>query len=140
VKVKNISTSYTLYLQDLLLTASFEKRRGEDIYLGPGRSVYLPNTSEVVRSAYKGELRKWADHGVVELEDVVDLDASGGPDDSVTLTHDFGLPPQVFVLKQVSTTWVDATGTVDIVHDDVFSSVTVTNTTAFAMTFMIRLL
>jgi hypothetical protein len=50
-------------------------------------------------------------------------------------------------LKQVGATWVDATGTVDVVHNvvpgsspQVFQSVTVTNTTAGALTFLVRLL
>jgi hypothetical protein len=135
MKVKNISSS-RIYLQDL----SPVERRGETQYLSPGQSVYLPNTSEVVRSAIHGTIRGLEERGLVELEDVVALDATGGSDDSVTLTHGFGLPPQVMVLKQVGGTWVDGTGTVDIVHSGDFMSVSIANTTPFPLTFYIRLL
>jgi len=148
MKVTNISSS-TIYLRDLkfVAQAQTEGRRGEDRYIAAGASVYLPNTSQVLRSAIEGDLRVWLEAGVVELEDYDLLAANGNPGDSVTLTHDFGYPPAVYVLKQVGVTWVDATGTVDVTHNvtagitpQVFESVTVTNTTAGALTFLIRLL
>lgn len=140
MKVTNISTRRIL-LDDLKVThaSQVEGRRGEERYLAPGASVYLPNTSEVLRSAYKGDLRKWRDTGVISLEDQVVLDAIGGPHDTIVLTHGFGLPPTVYILKQVSSTWVDATGTVDISHDALFNTTTVKNATAFPLTFLIRL-
>ncbi len=102
MKVTNISTK-TLYLQDLRLThaSQVESRLGEDRYLGPGASVYFPNTSEVLRSVYKGELRTWAAHGFVTLEDTDTLGPNGGGSDTVVLAHNFGLPPIVYILKQV---------------------------------------
>lgn len=141
MKLTNISSD-TIYLKDLKLThaSQVEGRRSEDRYLGPGSSVYLPNTSEVLRSAVGGDIRGFVEQGILEAEDEVVLDAAGGPDDSVTLTHNLNFAPAVYVLKQVTTTWVDATGTVDIVHDEDFTTVTVTNTTAGALTFLIRLL
>lgn len=173
MKVTNISQK-TIFLRDLrfVAQAQSEGRRGEDVYVHPAGTVdkngnpipnyvYLPNTSQVLRSAMAGDLRKWRDIGVITLEDVVDLDANGGPNDSITLAHPFGFPPAVSVLKQVTfgptTTWVDATGTYDLVHNidntqgpsatppgyvvpTIFESVTITNTTAFPLTFMIRFL
>lgn len=140
MKVVNIS-SLNLYFSDLKVThtSQVEGRPGEDRYLGPGQSVYLPNTSEVIRSAFKGTLKKWKDKGLVELEDQETLAASGSPGDSVTLTHNFGLPPTVYVLKQVGPDWVDATGTVDISHNSIFTTTTVTNTILFSQTLFIRL-
>jgi hypothetical protein len=147
MKVTNISAQ-TIYLRDLRFVAQAqnEGRRGEDRYIAPGGSVYLPNTSQVLRSAIEGDLNAWLRAGVVTLDDTETLAANGNPGDSVTLTHNFGYAPMVYVLKQVGATWVDATGTVDIVHDvvagltpQVFESVTVTNTTAGALTFLIRL-
>jgi hypothetical protein len=148
MKVTNISPG-TIFLKDLrfVAQAQSEGRRGEDRYLGPGQSVYLPNTSQVLRSAIEGDLRKWLEDGIVELEDFDSLAANGNPGDTVTLTHNLGYPPSVYVLKQVGVTWVDATGTIDIVHNvapgitpQVFESVTITNTTAGALTFLIRLI
>ncbi len=140
MKVTNLSSA-PLYLHDLRVThmSQVESRSGEDRYLAVGASAYLPNTSEVLRSAYKGDLRKWRDNGVVSLEDQDLFAANGDPGDSLVLTHNLGLPPVVYVLKQVSSTWVDATGTVDIVHNDVFTTVTVTNTLLVTQTLFIRL-
>lgn len=148
MKVTNISST-TIYLRDLRFVAQAqnEGRRGEDRYVAAGASVYLPNTSQVLRSAIVGDLRAWRDAGVVELEDTDTLAANGAPGDSATYTHDFGYPPAVYVLKQVGATWVDATGTFDAVHNvvpgsspQVFESVTITNTTAGALTFLVRFL
>ena len=66
------------------------------------------------------------------------LYAHGGAD-TVVLTHNFGFAPIVYILKQVGPTWVDATGTVDVVHNENFTTTTITNTTAFDLTFYIRL-
>lgn len=140
MKVTNVSDK-TLYLEDLKTTreAQSEGRRGEDRYLGPGRSVYLQNTSEVLRSAYQGTIRAWLDAGYIELEDQVTLAANGDPGDTVVLAHDFGYPPVVYALKQVGATWVDGTGTLDISHNAMFTETTVTNATALPLTFLIRL-
>jgi len=45
MKVTNISPA-TIYLKDLHLIrqGQSEARRAEDCYVGPGRSVYLPDT------------------------------------------------------------------------------------------------
>jgi hypothetical protein len=137
MKVTNLSSS-KIYLDDLRHLP--EVRRGEDRYLAPGASVYLPNTSEVLRSAVEGDLHSWSLAGVIRLEDLETLAANGDPGDSVTLTHNFGFPPSVYVLKQVTTTWVDGTGTVDVVHNSGFTAVTITNSTADVLTFRIRLL
>ena len=140
MKVTNVSKG-RIYLSDLRITheAQTEGRRGEDRYLEPGKSVYLQNTSEVLRSAYKGLLRAWKLKGYVELEDQITLDANGGLNDTIVLDHNYGYPPVVYVLKQSGVTWVDATGTIDVSHDSGFSETTITNTTAFALTFLIRL-
>jgi hypothetical protein len=140
MKVTNIST-YNLYLHDLRVThaSQVEGRPGEDRYLGPGASVYLPNTTEVVRSAYKGDLRKWRDNGLIDLEDELVLQANATPGDTVVLTHNFGLPPSVYVLKQVGPNWVDATGTVDISHNALFTTTTIVNTLLVSQTLLIRL-
>ena len=141
MKVKNISTS-SILLHDLRIIkqSQTENRPGEDRYLAAGASIYLPNTDPVIRSAYKGDLRKWRDAGVVELEDKDTLAANGAPGDTVVLSHNLGLPPVVYVLKQVGPTWVDATGTVDISHNATFTTTTITNTTVGALTFLIRLM
>lgn len=143
MKVTNISAN-PIYLRDLKFVpqAQTEGRRGEDRYIAPGGHVYLPDSSQVLRSAYNGDLRAWLEAGVVALDDTVTL-TSG---DSVTLTHNFGFAPGVHVLKKVGADWVDATGTYDAVHivkigltPQVFEGVTITNTTGGSLNFHIRL-
>lgn len=144
MKVTNISASTTVYLRDLKLVErdaqSDIRGRGEDRYLKPGQSVYLPNTSSVMRSVVGGDLRGFIDKGILRVEDLVNLAAQGSPGDSVVLTHNLKFPPVVYVLKQVASTWVDGIGTVDVVHNSTFTTVTVSNVTAGALTFLIRLL
>ena len=140
MKITNISTS-TVYLSDLktVRQAQNEGRRGEDRYVDAGQSVYLPNTSEVLRSVLIGDIAKWVTAGILTIEDTFGLDAAGGAD-TIVLTHGFGFPPSVYILKQVGPDWVDATGTVDITHDGAFTTVTIANTTAFPLVFKVRLL
>lgn len=140
MKVTNISQS-TIYLKDLRLVAQAqtEGRRGEDRYLKPGHSVYLPNTSQVLRSVIAGDIRAFVAAGKVTIEDRVTLEATGDPGDSVTLVHGFHYPPVVYLLRHTGSTWVDGTGTADVVHDEAFTSTTISNTTSDEMEFLVRL-
>jgi len=141
MKVTNISP-HLILLRDLRVmpAAQNEGRRGEERYLQPGMSVYFPNTQEVLRSAMTGDISKFKALNYLTIEDTVTLQANGDPNDTVVLPHGFGFPPAVYVLKQVGVTWVDATGTYDASHDVTFQNVTVVNTTAGILTFLIRLL
>lgn len=144
MKVTNISAG-PIYLKDLHLVrqSQTEARRSEDRYLGPGNSVYLPDTSEVIRSAQKGDLFQFAAVGKLRLNDTTTLAAFPGPGNSLTITHGLGYVPVVTVLKKVMVgpvvTWVDAMGTVDIVHNATFTETTITNTVAAAIDFLIRI-
>lgn len=140
MKVTNVSTK-KIYLKDLRVTheSLTEGRRGEDVYIAAGASKYIPDTSDVLRSAQKGDIKKWKDAGVVTTDDTVDLAAAPGPGNSVVLTHNLGYLPDVRVYKQVGATWVDATGVMDIVHNNAFTTTTISNPTAFALTFLIKL-
>lgn len=140
MKVTNISTK-KIYLKDLkfLGQSQTEGRRGEDCYIAAGASKYIPDTSEVLRSAQKGDLKKWKDAGIISLDDTVNLAANGNPGDEVTITHNLGYLPDVRVYKQVGQTWVDATGVMDITHNAAFTTTTIGNPTAFALTYLIKL-
>jgi hypothetical protein len=142
VKVTNISSMQKVFLKDLKIThaSQTEGRRSEERYLGPGAFVYLPNTSEVLRSATHGDIQAFVQKGILKLEDEVELGASGDEGDSVTLIHNFRYAPAAMALKKVSDTWVDATGTIDVSHNEGFTETTVTNTTDSVVTFLIRLL
>ncbi len=113
------------------------------MYLGPSQSVYLPDTSDVLRSAQKGDLFQFSKAGKVRLNDSIALAAAPGPGSSVTLLHGLGYIPHVIVVKKVMVgpvvTWVDATGTLDIVHNATFTETTLTNTVALPIEFLIRI-
>lgn len=104
MKVTNLSDKQ-IYLADLKFVpqAQEEGRKGEDRFLGPAgsatASVYLPNTSQVIRSANRGTLKAWADLGVVTLDDTFQLANAA----TQTLTHGFGSPVAVQALKFVGT-------------------------------------
>lgn len=144
MKVTNISPG-TIYLKDLRLTreAQSEGRRAEDMYVGPGRSVYLPDTSEVLRSAQKGDLFQFKKAGKLSINDDTTLSAFPGPGNAITISHGLGYIPSLVVLKKVLVgpvvTWVDATGTMDIVHNADFTETTITNTVATPIEFLIRI-
>lgn len=142
MKVTNIS-GVRLFLKDLKFSpqAQSEGRRGEDQYLepsGPTQSAYLLDTSEVLRSCFKGDIANYVKNGKLSINDTVALAANPGPGNSTTLTHNFGFMPHVTILKQVGGTWVDATGTVNVSHNAAFTTTTITNTTGFALTFIVR--
>jgi hypothetical protein len=105
--------------------------------------VYLPDTSEVLRSAQKGDLFQFEKVGKVRLNDLFTLTASPGPGNLVTISHGLGYIPVTVLLKQVTigsvVTWVDATGTVDIVHNAGFTETTITNTVAAPIEFILRI-
>ena len=61
------------------------------------------------------------------------------PGGTLVINHGYGTPPVVYVLKQVGLIWVEAVGTFDAVHDAAFNTLTITNTTAFILTYYIRL-
>ena len=140
MKINNISP-VRIYLKDLRLTqtSQTEGRRGEDQYVEPSDSVYVPDTSEVLRSVYHGDLFKFMAAGKITINDRFTLPAYPGPGNSITLTHSLNYPPNVVVLKQVSSTYVDATATYDLVHSSDFTSLTITNTTAFTLTYLVRI-
>jgi hypothetical protein len=144
VKVTNISPA-AIYLKDLRLVrqSQTEARRGEDMYLGPGRSAYLPDTSDVIRSAQKGDLFQFARVGKLSLNETSVLAAAPGPGNSLVIDHLLGYIPNLSILKKVmvgpTVTWVDATGTVDIVHNATFTETTITNSVPAPIEFLVRI-
>lgn len=144
MKVTNLTTG-PIYLKDLRLIrqGQTEARRAEDQYLGAGHSVYLPDTSEVIRSAQKGDLYQFAKVGKLRLNEVLVLAAYPGPNNSATLDHNLGYPPSVWIYKKVVTgpvvTWVDAMGAVDVAHNLDFTQTVITNPIALSLEFLVRI-
>lgn len=122
--------------------AQTEGRRTEDVYLGAGQSIYLPDTSDVLRSAQKGDLFQFVRVGKLTLNDAFTLGAAPGPGNVLTIAHLLGYIPGIVLLKKITgppVTWVDATGTVNIVHNATFTEVTITNMVPSSMEFLIRI-
>ena len=140
MKVTNTSNE-KIYLKDLKFVpqAQTEGRRGEDVYIASGASVYLPDTSEVLRSAIKGDIFKLKTALKLSTNDTIALAANGSPGDDIVITHNFNYPPTVVVLQDNTTEWIDATGNYDVSHNLTFTTVTITNSTAGALTFLIRI-
>jgi len=148
MKVTNLK-GLRIYLKDLRIAreSGSDGRRTEDRYVDAAgtanSSVYLPDTSDVLRSAQKGDLYKFAKAGVLSLNDATTLAAAPGPGSSIVIQHDLGYPPSVNVFKKVMVgpvvTWVDAVGIVDVVHNADFTMVTVFNTVALPIDFLIRI-
>lgn len=136
VKIKNISNS-RIYLKDLRNSpqSQTEGNRGEDIYLHPNQSIYIPDTSEVLRSLYKGSIHRMKIDGKIEIQDTITLDVN----QTLTMEHNFGYPITTIVLKRVDDTWVDATGIVDISHDVGFTWTKITNVIDESVTLLVKL-
>lgn len=137
MKITNVSAN-RIYLSDLRLSPEAQTvgRRGEDRYLHPGDHAYLSDTGEVLRSISDkdGTLRRWAELGVITLNDEAVLAASAG----FVISHGFGYIPTIIVVKKVGSTWVDATGTYDLVHNADFTVSTVRNATDVSLDLLIR--
>ncbi len=135
MKITNVSDK-RIYLSDLRISHEGQTvgNRGGDYYLQPGSHVYVPDTGDVLRSAQKGNLRKWVDLGVVELNDRATLIPSG----TVVVEHDLGYMPLVLVFKEVGDTWFDVTRSFDIVHDAGFTVTTVVNATGSTLDVLVR--
>ena len=144
MKVTNISPT-TIYLKDLKLIrqGQSEARRTEDCYIGTGRSVYFPDTSEVIRSAQKGDLYAFAQVGKLILNEELSLTAFPGPGNTMVISHGLGYIPVSVILKKVivgpTVTWVDAQGTIDVTHNEDFTETTLTNTVAVPLVFLLRI-
>ena len=74
----------------------------KSITLKPGQSVYLPDQSGVLYSATKGDAKKYAAAGLLDINDSI---AIGG---TLVATHNFNIVPTVSAAKQVGVTWVAA--------------------------------
>lgn len=144
MKVTNL-TAGPIYLKDLRLIrqGQTEARRAEDQYLGAGHSVYLPDTSEVLRSAQKGDLYQFSKVGKLRLNEILSLAAHPGPGNSALLNHNLGYPPSVLIYKRVVTgsvvTWADATGTIDVIHNLDFTQTILSNPVALSIEFLVRI-
>lgn len=89
--------------------------------LSPGEEVYLPDTTGVLYSALSGDAKKFANAGLLEINDR--LTAA-----SLTIPHNFGRVPTVTVSKLSGTDWIPALAAdVTIVTNAAMTSTVITN-------------
>jgi hypothetical protein len=74
----------------------------KNIALNPGASVYLPDQSGVLYSATKGDAKKFAAAGLLDINDTI---AIGG---TLVATHNFNIVPTISASKDAAGTWIPA--------------------------------
>lgn len=136
MKIENISPT-RIYLKDLRNSpqSQTEGNRGEDQYLHPGQSIYLPDTSEVLRSLYKGGIARMKKDGKIKIQDTITI----AENETEVMNHKLGYPVTTVVLKQVQDRWVDATGIVDIEHNSDFTETSITNVIDEILVLLVKL-
>lgn len=139
MKITNISNK-RIYLKDLRFVpqSQTEGRRSSDVYLKPGQFIYLPDTSEVLRSFHVGDIKKFSEIGIIESHDRFNLTGSPSPGDSRTIEHNLNYPPNVFIYKKSGMDWIDATGIVNIVHNSNFTNFVVSNAAPIGIDFLVK--
>jgi hypothetical protein len=97
-----VSNTSVLHFNDLGADIKGVSLQEKGIALSPGQSVYLPDQSGVLYSATKGDAKRYAAAGLLDIDDSVAIGAT------VVLTHNFNIIPKVSVAKYVGVTWVAA--------------------------------
>jgi hypothetical protein len=107
--------------------------------LGTSNLLY-PSHPTTPQTLWSGQLAYDDSYGLVDDELIaVDYSFELLPGASATFTHAFPYPPIPSVWKDVGGIWVDATGTYNLSHNLTFTSITITNTTAFTLTYYVHL-
>ena len=75
----------------------------KNVALNPGDSIYLPDQSGVLYSASKGDAKRYAAAGLLDINEIIL--AAGAP---ITAIHNFNYVPTVYCTKLVGGAWVKA--------------------------------
>lgn len=136
MKIKNLSNS-RIYLNDLknLSGSQADSNRGEDFYLNPGQSIYVPDTSEVLRSVHKGSIHRLIQSNKIAIRDTYVVSMN----ETAEIDHNLGYPVTTVVFKQVDNNWVDATGIVDVEHNHDFTQTNITNVIDETITLLVKI-
>jgi len=98
---KTTNTS-VLHFNDLGPDVKGVSPQEKGIALSAGQSMYLPDQSGVLYSASKGDAKRYAAAGLLDIDDTIAIGAT------VVLTHNFNYIPTVAAAKLVGVTWVEA--------------------------------
>jgi len=74
----------------------------KNVALNPGQSIYLPDQSGVLYSVTKGDAKRYAAAGLLDIDDTV---AAAG---TLVAVHNFNIVPTVNCAKLVAGAWVAA--------------------------------
>jgi hypothetical protein len=106
------------------------------VMLDPGASVILPEGEHVLYSAISGDAKKYSDAGLLVIND----EAVVADDASITLTHNWGIVPNVTVSKIVAGAYVPVLAAdVEISTNAAKTVTTVKNVSGGALTLYVRI-
>jgi len=137
MKITSLMSSGVLEFNDLGSTIKGVSPVIRDIRLNAGQSVYLLETSEVLLSAQAGDIHRYAAAAKISVNDRVSLNNAA----SVTLTHNFGIVPNVTIIKGAGVAPVVCQIGVDvtIAHNATYTTTTITNISGAPLVFDVRL-
>jgi hypothetical protein len=138
MKIKSLISSGTLTFNDLGSQIKGVSPVSRSIRLGPGDSLYLLETSEVLLSAQFGDIKRYKEDGLISVNDRFTAIVATG---TVTINHDFGIIPKVVVILDPTGTPTEAVNGTDvtITHNIAYTSTTITNITAGAINMDVRI-
>jgi len=109
------------------------------INLNSGDAVYIPDSGEVMYSAQAGDAYRYQKAGLLVVNETLQLAAAA----SYVIKHNFGFLPKIAVAKQDGNTWKDCSfetiATVSIITNAAMTETTITNVTAGALVFHVRI-
>lgn len=133
------SNTSNLMFNDLGKDVKGVSPQEKNVTLLPGESVYMPDQSGVLYSAWKGDAHRYAAAGLLDVNDTIVL-AAPGP---VVINHNFGFVPTVTVAVQTGVTpaIINTQAVVGTDYTAVTDEVMNTTTLTFAAagTFYIRI-
>jgi len=104
-----------------------------------GATKYLLETSEVLLSAQAGDIYRFAHANPAEIS-VNDTITALGAGATATITHNFGILPNVTIVKIVGGVPTSlAAGDVIITHNTTYTQTVIKNNTGGALTFVVRI-
>ena len=136
MKITSLVASGILEFNDLGTQIKGVSPQIRDIKLNPGQSKYLLETSEVLLSAQSGDIRRFLTAVKISVNDSLSL----GNGDALVINHNFGIVPNVTVIKNPTTApeTVSAGATLTVTHNTAYTTTTVTNVSLGTLRFDVR--
>ena len=139
MKIKHVGspTSGRLLFNDLGKVTKGVAPDEQHVALDPGASLYLPDSGEVLFSAQKGDIKRYAGAGLLEVNEPKTLANAA----SLTIVHGFNYVPNVTAVKKSGVTWIQAAAGTDFraVTDALLTETIFTNISGGALDFIIRI-